>query len=194
MASLWLSALIFLSAEAYIWIFAAHARYVVLAPLLLVGILWRSEKQTPASLGLAVEPFLRSFRDWRMLWIFTSALFLFLGRHTLASGYVLVRGCFYFGWCAIQQMLFQSVICSPLRKALPANIAVLFAALFFAVLHWPNPILVPATFIWGALSMLLFEKCRTVFSIALLQVMWSSMLLWLAPYHLTHGFRIGPWY
>jgi hypothetical protein len=83
----------------------------------------------------------------------------------------------------------------PLRKNLRSlALAAGLAGLAFAAAHAPNPILLPATFVWGIASSLLFERCRTVWGLALMQVMLASMLLWTTPAEMNHGFRIGPYY
>ena len=61
-------------------------------------------------------------------------------------------------------------------------------------MHFPNPILVPATFVWGVASSLLFERCRTVWGLALLQTMLASTLFWITPLELNRNFQIGPYY
>jgi hypothetical protein len=173
-----LSILIFVTTEAYIWLLAIKARWTVVIPVALVLLLWRRQSQTPASLGLRF-----------------SSLFLFLGRHILFNTSILLRGCLYFIWCALQQLLYQSVIWAVVRKRLASRwAAAIVSGLVFALLHIPNPVLVVGTLVWGVFSSLLFENCRSIFGLALLQVMISSMLMWVTPYHLHHGFRTGPSY
>ena len=168
---------------------------MVVVPIALVFVLWWKQSQTPATLGLAAGAFVRSLQQWRVLWIIVSAAFLFLGSNILWHRYILMRGGMYFVWCTVQQLLFQSVIGAVLRERLPNRwLGAGLAGLLFATLHLPNPVLVPATFFWGAFCYRVFEGCRSVFALALLQVMLSSMLLWETPYDLNRGFRTGPSY
>lgn len=179
--------------ELYIWLLVSKARWFVVVPVALTFFLWRIQKQTPASLGLSASAFIRSFSQWRVLWLITIPLFLFLGRHILPDVHVLFRGVIYFVWCSVQQLLYQSVICRVVRGEVAAGAAVpLVSGFIFALLHLPNPVLVPATFIWGFCACVLFVKCRSALALALLQVMLSSMLMWLTPYQWHHGFRTGP--
>jgi len=194
-SELFLSAAIFAATEIYIWLAAAGARWTIVFPIALLLLLWRKQSQSAASLGLRFTTFVQSFRQWYALWIPSVALFLFLGRHILFHRNVVVRGCVYFVWCALQQALYQSVIWGVVRKSVNRRWpAAILAGLLFALLHAPNPVLMLGTLLWGIASSLLFENCRTVIGLALLQVMFSSMLLWETSYPLNRGFRTGPAY
>jgi len=184
-----------MATAASIWLLAVGARWTVIFPILLTVLLWRRQSQTLESLGLRFSAFVLSLRQWYILWIATALLFVFLGWHILFNIRVLLRGCVYFVWCLLQQVAFQSAVYSVLRKHLRQNwAAALLAGLVFALLHAPNPVLMLATFAWGFASSVLFESCRSVLGLALLQVMLSSMLLWVVPYRLHHGLRVGPSY
>ena len=189
-----LSAAAVIATEAYIWLLAGRARWTIVVPIALIALLWRRQSQTLDSLGLGFPAFVRSLRLWRVLWIVSALLFLLIGRHALFSVHVLLRGCVYFVWCVVQQLAFQSVVYSVFRKDLGRWAAALVAGLVFALLHSPNPVLMAGTLVWGFASGLLFDNCRSVVGLALLQVMFSSLLLWLAPYELHHGLRVGPSY
>ncbi len=190
-----LSAAIVFSTEADIWRWAAWARWIVAVPIALTLLLWFRQSQTIDSLRLGFSRLVLSFTRWALLWMLTLALFLFLGWRLLFHLSILARGVVYFAWCVFQQVLYQSIVCEGLRRLVsPSWAAALVSGIVFALLHAPNPVLMPATFVWGALSCLLFENCRTVLRLALLQVMLSSMLMWSTPMRLNHAFRVGPAY
>jgi hypothetical protein len=194
-----LSAAIVATTAAYIWLatlwLATEARWAVVFPIALVLLLWRRQSQTLDSLGLRLSAFILSLRKWYVLWILIAALFLFLGWHVLFSLNILARGAVYFAFCVVQQLVYQSVVYTVVRKTLKQRwTAALISGLIFALLHAPNPVLMLGTLFWGVCSSLLFENCRTVFGLALLQVMLSSMLMWLTPVQLHHRFRVGPSY
>ncbi len=190
-----LATAVVIATEAYIWLLASKAAWSVVFPIALIVLLWCRQSQNLGSLGLRWSALVLSLRRWRALWIVTLVLFLFLGWHTLFRFSVLLRGCVYFAWCILQQLAFQSVVYSVLRKHLQSRVAAaLVAGLVFALLHAPNPVLMAGTLVWGVVSCLLFESCRSVLGLALLQVMFSSMLLWLVPHEAHHGLRVGPSY
>ncbi len=194
-AELGLSAAIILATEAYIWLGTTTARWTIVFPIALIALLWCRQSQTLDSLGLRFSTFIRSLRQWHVLWIATVVLFLLLGWDALFRPSVLLRGCIYFVWCLLQQLTFQSVVYSVWRKQFPQRwAAALLAGLVFALLHAPNPVLMAGTLLWGVVSCLLFENCRSVLGLALLQVMFSSILLWMVPYEVHHGLRVGPSY
>ncbi len=191
-----LSAAIVLTTAVCIWLPAATTRWMVaVVPVALTLLLWLRQSQTADSLGLKFASFILSFQRWSVLWILTAALFLFFGRHILLHLSVLVSGVFYFAWCVLQQVLYQSIVCDVLRKAVKSPWAAAFVSgLVFALLHAPNPVLMPGTFLWGIFSCLLFKNCRTVLGLALIQVMLSSMLMWSTPMKVNHAFRVGAAY
>jgi len=179
----------------FLWFLVIPAPWTgVLFPLA-VGLSWRRRSLNWTSLGLGWRELRSSFRRWRVLWIVCTLLFLVLGYHFRLRPSMLERGLIYFVWSAVQQVVYQSMMFMPLRKNLRSlALAAGLAGLAFAAVHAPNPILVPATFAWGIASCLLFERCRTVWGLALMQFMLSSMLLWVTPVQLNHNFRIGPRY
>jgi membrane protease YdiL (CAAX protease family) len=188
------SAVIAITTAAYIWLAASKAPWAVVFPIALVLLLWRKQQQTLDSLGLRFSAFILSLSRWRVLWILAVALFLTLGWHLLFNLNILARGGIYFAWCFVQQLIYQSVVYSVLRKTMKPWAAALISGIVFALLHIPNPVLILGTLLWGVVSCLLFENCRTVLGLALLQVMFSSTLMWLTPVELHHRFRIGPSY
>ena len=190
-----ISAAIAVTTAAYIWLPARIAPWTVVFPIALVVLLWRKQSQTLDSLGLRFSSFILSLRRWRVLWILTATLFVLLGWRLLFNLNILARGSLYFAWCVVQQLVYQSVVYGVLRKTLQRRwVAALISGLVFALFHVPNPVLMVGTLFWGVLACILFENCRTVLGLALLQVMLSSMLMWLTPLQLHHRFRVGPSY
>ena len=66
--------------------------------------------------------------------------------------------------------------------------------IFFGVTHVPNPVLAPATLVWGVVASRMFEHRPAIIPIAMLQTLLSALLLWLTPADWSHQFRIGPGY
>ena len=147
------------------------------------------------SLGLSMPEFGAAVRAWRVPLTISAAAVaagLLLKEHPLN---LLLRGLVYFVWCIVQQILLQHLVYRRLRVVLGATwTASLLAGVLFTVVHIPNPVLVPATFVWGTLATRLFEHRPSILAIALLQALLSSLLIWLTPAAWNHQFRVGPGY
>jgi hypothetical protein len=163
--------------------------------LLAIPLSWRRRSLTPKSLGLGWEEFRASGRRWSVVWILSGSLFLILGHGSLWSLAALGHGAVSFAWGAAQQVVYQSMTYLPLRDNLKSRgLAAALAGVAFSIMHVPNPVLVPATYVWGVASSLLFERCRTVWGLALLQAMLTSALFFVTPPELSRSFQIGPYY
>ena len=185
----------FLALLAYLWLLVIPLPWSGVLVLLAVGVSWRRRSLTPKSLGLGWKEFRASRRCWALVWIFSIAVFLILGYRSLFSLAALRHGTMYFAWSAAQQVVYQSMTYLPLRNNLKSRgLAAGLAGVAFSIMHVPNPVLVPATYVWGVASSLLFERSRTIWGLALLQMMLSSTLFWITPPELSRNFRIGPYY
>ena len=179
----------------YLWLLAIPLPWLGVLVLLAVAVSWRRRSLTSKSLGLGWKELRASGRRWGVVWIFSVSLFLILGYRSLFSFAALTHGAVYFAWGAAQQVVYQSMTYLPLRDNLKSRrLAAVLAGVAFSIMHVPNPILVPATYVWGVASSLLFERCRTVWGLALLQTMLSSTLFWITPRELNRDFQIGPYY
>ncbi len=177
----------------YLWV-RDRAWSPALAGILLLGVITvlRSRRETAASLGLAPRAFLEACGRWRWgLAAAAAALATAAGPRLLDAG-LWWDGFVYFWWAAVQQLLYQSMVAVPLRNAMnPPGRACLAAGALFALVHLPNPVLAPATFVWGGLASRLFQRVPSVFGLALLQTLLSSALYWIVPATWHHGFRVG---
>jgi hypothetical protein len=109
--------------------------------------------------------------------------------------HVVYRWCGYACWCVLQQLLFQNMAYRRLRDGLGASWKTSsIAGAMFAAAHIPNPILVPATFLWGTVSTRLFEARPSVPVLGVTQALLSAMLYVLTPVALNGQFRVGPAY
>ena len=185
----------FLALLAYLWWLVIPLPWSGVLVLLAVAVSWRRRSLTVASLGLGWGEFRASGRRWAVVWILSVSLFLILGGRSLLSVAALTHGVVYFVWGAAQQVVYQSMTYLPLRDNLKSRgLAAALAGVAFSIMHFPNPVLVPATYVWGVASSLLFERCRTVWGLALLQTMLASMLFRVTPPELSRQFKIGPYY
>ena len=101
----------------------------------------------------------------------------------------------YFAFCVLQQVALNSFLTNRLLAALekPAP-AALLAGVLFAGLHWPNPVLVPLTFVGGTAMAWLFARERNILPLALGQAILGALVWWAFPLAWHHSMRVGPGY
>ncbi len=71
------------------------------------------------------------------------------------------------------------------------NAAVLAAAGLFALAHLPNPILTPATLIWGVAAGSLFLRYRNLYTLALAHAIFGICIATTIPGPVTHHMKVG---
>ena len=99
----------------------------------------------------------------------------------------------YFAFCTLQEVALQSLVMNRLLAAMENRLtAALIAGAAFAALHWPNPVLVPVTFIGGAAFCWLFARERNILPLILAQAILGSLVWWAFPVTWHHAMRVGP--
>lgn len=106
-------------------------------------------------------------------------------RHLLviAAGYLL--------WTLQQQFMLQSFFFLRLERLLGAPRAVWAAAGLFALAHFPNPVLLPATAVAGLAFCELFRRYRNIYTLAIAQAVLGMCLAASIPDALHHHMRVG---
>ena len=101
----------------------------------------------------------------------------------------------YMAFCLLQQVGLNSYLTNRLLGATggPAR-ASLLAGTIFAALHWPNPVLIPLTFIGGAAMAWLFARDRNIIPLAIGQGILGTLVWWAFPVAWHHAMRVGPGY
>lgn len=99
----------------------------------------------------------------------------------------------YMAFCVLQQVGLTSLVTNRLMAAIDSPMRVSFiSGLLFALLHWPNPVLVPLTFVGGALMAWLFWKERNILPLVVWQTILGSLIWWAFPIAWHHSMRVGP--
>jgi hypothetical protein len=151
--------------------------------------------ETLESCGLSARRFAQAVIAWRYLWLGALLALGLVLQERVADPQLPARGALYFGWCCVQQAAYQNLVYRRLRAGMGIEAHPwLLSGLIFGLVHWPNPLLVPATAVWGAISSYLFERWPSIVALALVQLMFSSLLYELTPWEWHHGFRVGPRY
>lgn len=150
---------------------------------------WRADNLLPAT-KLAALVFL----------VFIAALVLIgiaLGGLHRLPAHLVEPGRFfgYFSFCLLQQVALQSLTMNRLLRAFSnPNVASLVGGLLFAALHWPNPVLVPLTFVGGTAMCWLFSRRRNILPLVLGQAILGALVFWAFPIAWHHSMRVGPGY
>lgn len=101
----------------------------------------------------------------------------------------------YFAFCLLQQIALNSLFTNHLmfltRRTWSTAI---LAGTIFAAMHWPNPVLIPATFIAGIATSWLFTRERNILPLAAWQMVLGLLVGWAFPIAWTHALRVGPGY
>jgi hypothetical protein len=101
----------------------------------------------------------------------------------------------YFGFCLLQQVALNSYLTNRLLYALEnPRLAAVLAGTVFAALHWPNPVLVPLTFVGGTAMSWLFSRERNILPLTVGQAILGTLVWWAFPVAWHHGMRVGPGY
>ncbi len=101
----------------------------------------------------------------------------------------------YLAFCLLQQVALNSYLTNRLLYAFEdPGLAALLAGAIFAGLHWPNPVLVPLTFIGGTAMSWLFSRQRNIIPLTVGQALLGTLVWWIFPVAWHHGMRVGPGY
>jgi Type II CAAX prenyl endopeptidase Rce1-like len=99
----------------------------------------------------------------------------------------------YMAFCLLQQVALNSYLTNRLLGVISSpSMASLLAGILFAALHWPNPVLVPLTFIGGVAMAWLFTRDRNIIPLAIGQGILGTLVWWAFPVAWHHGLRVGP--
>jgi membrane protease YdiL (CAAX protease family) len=98
----------------------------------------------------------------------------------------------YIAWAFLQEFLLLDFFLLRLLRMLPSRtLAVLTAALLFAVTHLPNPVLAPLTLVWGGISSMIFLRYRNILTPATAHALLGICIAITVPTALDHGMHVG---
>jgi len=183
----------------FIWQLQDSVRYVwlVFPVWLIASFLLNSD--TPQTLGWRVDNLWSATKRASMVFLPCSLAiavvgFLLGGEHHMLQHVLLPSRFFgYMAFCLLQQVGLSSLVTNRLLAATDSPLRASFiAGLLFALLHWPNPVLVPLTFVGGALMAWLFWKERNILPLTVWQTILGSLIWWAFPIAWHHSMRVGP--
>jgi hypothetical protein len=101
----------------------------------------------------------------------------------------------YFSFCLLQQIAVNSYLMNRFLGSLETSwTSALLARAIFGALHWPNPVLVPVTFLGGFAMCLLFARQRNILPLTIGQSILGGLVWWAFPISWHHSMRVGPGY
>ncbi|TSC89813.1 MAG: hypothetical protein G01um10143_303 [Parcubacteria group bacterium Gr01-1014_3] len=107
--------------------------------------------------------------------------------------YIQLKG--YVIWAFIQQLLLQGYFTNRLEKALKKRwLVALVAGTLFGIIHLPNPVLAPTTFIFGAGGAYFFLRSRNLYLLTICQsILGTAIKYFIAnPLFGNGSMRVGP--
>lgn len=101
----------------------------------------------------------------------------------------------YFSFCVLQQVALNSLLHNRMLSLVHNEwSAAVLTGTIFAACHWPNPVLVPLTFIAGTVMAWLFGRARNIIPLAIGQALLGTLVFWAFPLAWQHHMRVGPGY
>jgi hypothetical protein len=101
----------------------------------------------------------------------------------------------YFAFCLLQQVALNSLLHNRMLSLVRNEwLAAALTGVIFAACHWPNPVLVPLTFIAGTAMAFMFGRIRNIIPLAIGQAILGSVVFWAFPIAWHHHLRVGPGY
>jgi hypothetical protein len=183
----------------YIWLLqASHRDFWLLFPAWLVASLLL-HGDTPKTLGWRADNLWPATKQSCLFFlpcIFVLCVIgILLGGLHRSSEHLLDPKHFfgYMSFCLLQQVGLNSYVTNRLLAATTNLIrASLIAGALFGALHWPNPVLVPLTWIGGTAMSWLFARERNIIPLIFFQGIVGTLVWWAFPVAWHHGMRVGP--
>jgi membrane protease YdiL (CAAX protease family) len=185
----------------FIWRWqAAHPLSWILFPVWLTAS-FLLHHDTPKTLGWRADNLWAATRQGLLLFgVFIAAVCaagVMLGALHRLPEHLIDRRRFlgYFAFCLLQQVSVNSYLMNRFLSAVERPVvAAALSSVIFALLHWPNPVLIPVTLIGGFGMCLLFARERNILPLTLGQAILGGLVWWAFPIAWHHSMRVGPGY
>lgn len=179
--------------------FTARWTWMIFVVWLLASFLLH--RDTPKTLGWRADNFWPATKQAIVVFGIMAAPLVIAGlvlgawRHPLPSAVSLRGFGGYFAFCVLQQVALNSLIHNRMLSLVRHEWAAAgLTAAVFAACHWPNPVLVPLTFVGGAAMAWMFGRVRNIVPLAIGQALLGVLVAWAFPMAWHHHMRVGPGY
>jgi hypothetical protein len=183
----------------YIWLLQARYKYFWIVFLVWLITSFFVHKDTPKTLGWRADNLWPAGKQAAAFFLpcilVLCVVGILLGGLHRSSEHLLVPQKFlgYMSFCLLQQVGLNSYVTNRLLAATDDPIrAALLAGALFGALHWPNPVLVPVTWLGGTAMSWLFARQRNILPLAIFQGIVGTLVWWAFPVVWHHGMRVGP--
>jgi hypothetical protein len=185
----------------YIWQLqaSAWASWIIFPVWLIVS--FSLHRDTPKTLGWRADNLWNATKYSAAIFLPFIAALCFVGIalggwHRAFDHLLLAKRFFgYLAFCLLQQVGLNSLVTNRLLAATGSSArSSLIAGTIFAALHWPNPVLIPLTWIGGTAISWLFARERNILPLAIGQSILGTLVWWAFPVAWHHAMRVGPGY
>jgi len=99
----------------------------------------------------------------------------------------------YYPWAFFQQLFLNGYFGNRIEQLTKNNyVTSLFGGFLFSLIHLPNPVLTPITFIGGSLSIFFFFRHQNLYTLAFFHALLATIIKYFLPMVWHHNLRIGP--
>jgi hypothetical protein len=185
----------------FIWRLQFTARWTWIFFVVWLGASFALQRDTPKTLGWRADNVGAATKQALAIFgvmvaaLVVTGLVLGARTHPVAAQISWRRVAAYFAFCMLQQVALNSLLQNRMLSLVRNEwTAAGLTGLIFAACHWPNPVLVPLTFVGGSAMAWMFGRVRNIIPLVFGQVLLGMLVSWAFPMAWHHHLRVGPGY
>jgi len=185
----------------YIWRLQFTARWTWIFFVAWLAASFVLHHDTPKTLGWRADNLVAATKQALVAFGTMAAILIAIGlllgaqRHPSIGQFSWRRLEAYFAFCVLQQVALNSLLHNRMLSLVQNEwLAAGLTGFIFAACHWPNPMLVPLTFVGGAAMAWMFGRVRNIIPLIFGQVLLGMLVSWAFPMVWHHHLRVGPGY
>jgi len=189
--------LVLIAIEGALWSRGVTQRYWFLAALAVIGLIVLISRPRAQDLGVGLQGIKQTSWIIPLALVVCSAFVVasvMFGTFGPLYGNMPVswHAIFYAIWALEQQFILNAIFYRGFENLFGnGNLAVVITAALFALVHIPNPVLMPATFLGGLLFVEAFRRWRNIYPLAIAHAIFGLTLAVTFPDHWIRHMRVG---